>query len=331
MNQKLVTHENNRNSIQQKMKYKIQIIGAGVWGCALALNYIRAGNQIILKTKKDIDFLQIKKFFSNFCVTTYNDKFLKNNFQNENFIKISEECEKNIDFTIFAVDSKNLERALDEYLDSRSNSDVIIATKGMHHEKVQLFSSYFYDKSINPSIISGPTFANELAQGEKSSAIIASNDLNHAKDIAGKLSTNHLTLHPSDDVIGTQICGIYKNICAIAFGYLEGKNSSNNFKAKILVESTQELSFILTRFGGMQETAISYAGLGDIVLSCYSSNSRNFRYGKLIAEKGAKQASIEFTECKEGVDSTYSLAKLCRAFYKHLNILPWVYELISDE
>lgn len=282
----------------------IIIVGKGPWGIAL-YNILRLSNNVFLKLKKSDNNAN-----DNCSLLNYSD------------------FKEKLDYIIFAVNSNSIDSAVSEYLDEANfkGTEIIIASKGLDNIK----HTYLYDslskKGIEASFISGPNFAKELLLS-KTSAMIASNSYERAKKIVKDLSSEKLQLHPTDDLKGVQICGAYKNICAIYFGYLNAKNESDNFKAKIFTQCLYELALIIQKLGGNSDTAYSYSGLGDMVLSCYSPKSRNFQLGYNLAD--SRSELVDYKLC-EGILATKTLAIICKEFYCDLEILQKVVNLISN-
>lgn len=283
----------------------ILIIGGGSWGRSL-YNLFSKNHNLHLKIRDNKEKIAGYK-----CVNLYSE------IENIQF-----------DYVIFAVPSSNVPEAFSE-LDMHNNiknSEIILASKGAYHENNILFSKFFQSHQIEVSFLSGPNFANEI-EGNKSGSIIASQNIEKAKKIVKDLANENIEFHPSDDRIGVQICGIYKNICAILFGYLNAKKESENLKAKILTECIAELSYIIKRLGGNPQSAYSYSGIGDIVLSCYSNKSRNYKFGVLLHENSSLPQSFDF-ELYEGVYSVKTLSIICEEFMDELEILQKVVSLI---
>jgi glycerol-3-phosphate dehydrogenase (NAD(P)+) len=286
---------------------KIQIIGAGSWGCALAKIFSESGYFVNLKTR-----------------TTSKTKETSQNLENYK-ITISNDYTYSGDYNIFVVDSENLISCIEEFNDF--TNPVIIATKGMNHHKYCLYSTYFKDFLDNIYFLSGPNFANQVSGAENSACILASRNFDGAKEISANLANKKLSIHPSSDFIGVQISGIYKNICAIYFGYLSQTSATDNYKAKILTDCLNEMAYIIEKLEGDKSSALLYSGVGDLVLSCYSPVSRNYKLGYAIASK-----ELDFLDkfLAEGINSAKSLKILCKDFYKELGILNKVINLIEE-
>ena len=121
----------------------------------------------------------------------------------------------------------------------------------------------------------------------------------------------YLTIDQTYDIIGCQLCGILKNIVAIFSGILDGLGVNSSTNAKFLTDASKDIQIIINHFGGNPETFTSYAGIGDLILTCTSIKSRNYTFGKLIGEGKDFKTYQETTtiEGLENLDTIYSLFK----------------------
>ncbi|MEM9269504.1 MAG: NAD(P)H-dependent glycerol-3-phosphate dehydrogenase, partial [Pseudomonadota bacterium] len=129
------------------------------------------------------------------------------------------------------------------------------------------------------AVLSGPGFAFELQQQLPTIHALASTTL-PVQDLAAQLSLPSFRLYWSDDPIGTQVCGAFKNVLAIAAGIADGLALGENARAALITRGAHEMRRAVLAFGGVERTIWSPAGLGDLVLTCSSAQSRNFRFGQ---------------------------------------------------
>ena len=154
------------------------------------------------------------------------------------------------------------------------------------NDKGELFSEVISKKypKLTYGILTGPTFASEVAKNLPSAAIIASDSEIFSKDISTLFSNSCLRLYPSNDVIGASLSGAIKNIFAIGTGISDGLKLGENAKSAIITRGIAELSQIILKLGGKKETAFGLAGIGDMFLTCSSPTSRNMKYGLDLAQ-----------------------------------------------
>ena len=159
--------------------------------------------------------------------------------------------------------------------------------------------------------VSGPSFAHEVAAGLPTALVIACEQRPFADTFAELLHGDKLRVYTTDDVIGVECGGALKNIIAIAAGIAEGLALGENAKAALITRGINEAIRFTKAVGGRAETIVGLAGIGDIVLSCSSSQSRNQNFGKMIVEYGdARKAREQNTKVVEGVDATKAILKI---------------------
>ncbi|MCH2164950.1 MAG: NAD(P)H-dependent glycerol-3-phosphate dehydrogenase [Marinovum sp.] len=158
----------------------------------------------------------------------------------------------------------------------------------------------------NWAVLSGPGFADELAQGLPTVHSLATHS-GQAATFAEQLSTKSLRLYWSDDPDGTQVCGAFKNVLAIAAGIADGLGLGENARAALLVRGAAELRHVITHWGGREDTIWSPAGLGDLSLTCNSPKSRNFRFGQMLAAQSDVGDALARLGTVEGLHSISGL------------------------
>lgn len=178
------------------------------------------------------------------------------------------------------------------------------ATKGLEQETGELLSSVAQkilgDRPIG--VISGPTFAGEVARGLPTAVTVASTTTEHADRLAGYLHSDRFRAYSSDDIVGLQIGGAAKNVMAIAAGIADGLNFGANTRAALITRGLAEIMRLGLAMGGKLETFMGLAGLGDLALTCTDNQSRNRRMGLALAEgKSIEEARQVIGQEVEGV------------------------------
>lgn len=277
---------------------KIQIIGAGTFGTALSQRFSKKFDvSLVCRNQKIIDEINLEHISSKF-----------NNFKLNTSIKAIEKIESDADYTFICTRSIDVPSLVESNIqDFLELKNLIIACKGMEHEGIQLFSEYFNQLSIVSYFLSGPNFANEIIQGLPFASDLGGRNKDDLAKIAKDLSCDGCFLNPTTDYLTLQISGCYKNALAIYSGYIIGRGLGENYRAQICTEAIKELHEISKLFGGDGSSLYSYSGIGDIMLSCFSTGSRNFMLGVNIG-LGKK---IEYNNSIEGILSAKSLLKLC--------------------
>lgn len=187
---------------------------------------------------------------------------------------------------------------------------VISATKGIESGS-DLRMSQVIEACANgrlggpPAVLSGPTFAREVAQGEPAAVVISSADEAFARELQAACSGGNLRCYTNGDIVGVELCGALKNIIAIAAGAVEGLGLGSNSMAALITRGLAEIGRLVVAMGGQPGTLAGLAGLGDLVLTCTGQLSRNRRVGVELAKGRALAEILSSTRMvAEGVDTT---------------------------
>lgn len=194
---------------------------------------------------------------------------------------------------------------------------LISATKGIEPETLARMSQVAAEegreagREIRYAVLSGPTFAAELARGAPSAAVIAAEDLQLATEVRECLSTPLLRLYSSADVAGVELGGATKNVIAIAAGTLSGLGLGQNTLAALITRGLHEITRLGVAYGGQPRTFAGLAGLGDLVLTCTGGLSRNRKIGlDLAAGRSPAEIKEETHMVAEGVRNSVAIASL---------------------
>jgi glycerol-3-phosphate dehydrogenase (NAD(P)+) len=224
------------------------------------------------------------------------------------------------DPVLVAIPSHVYRGVFAEFLRARGRggaATVVSATKGIEIETLARMSRVTAeecDRAGVPArfaVLSGPTFAAELARGVPSAAVVASDDEALAAELRHSFATPGFRLYSSSDVVGVEVAGTAKNVIAIAAGALAGLGLGHNTMAALITRGLHEMTRLAVASGGDPETLRGLAGLGDLVLTCTGGLSRNRRTGIELA-KGRSLAEIqrETTEIAEGVKNALAVRRL---------------------
>jgi glycerol-3-phosphate dehydrogenase (NAD(P)+) len=307
---------------------KICILGAGAYGLALALAFYRNNNQVTVWTKIEKEKEEINTFHQN-------KKALPNVLIPEDILVTNDlKCVNEADLVVLAIPitffrSTCLE--LKDYI----NKDLhfCIATKGIESETGMLcheiLSTIIHTENI--AILSGPTFAIDLANNQQSGLTLATNSNITYEIIEKALQNDKLKLEKSNDLIGVEICGSIKNIMAIIAGMLNGMNTSESTKALFLTEAIQEIKKLITEFGGNCETINTLAGIGDLILTCNSNSSRNFSFGILLTTNDKDKIDDYIkNNTIEGYTTLISIYKKIKTNYISSPLVELLYKIIFE-
>lgn len=301
-----VTKEGNDKSM------KVGIFGTGAYGLALTSILIDNGIEVTMWTK----FEEEKSLLNQ---TRKNEKLLPN-FTLDSSVTITtrvEECAKDKDLLIIAIPLafiNGLCQELKEYVSDEVN--ICIASKGIE-QNTFLFAHEIISKYIdttNIAILSGPSFAKDIILKNPIGLTLATNSVETREIIKRVLVTDYIKIDYINDMIGTEICGAVKNVIAIASGMLDGLEVSDSTKAMFLTKSLSDIQKIINNLGGNIATSFSYAGIGDLILTCNSEGSRNYTFGKMLG-KGIHKEELDRYLQNTTVEGYYTL----HAVYELLN------------
>lgn len=285
---------------------KIAIIGSGAFGIALSCVFIENTNNISMWTVPN-EYEELIKYRTN-------DKVLKG-IKIDIRIKIStnlEEVISNADIIVIAIPVKYISNIIKNIANYITDSQhICIASKGIIENDCEfaysVIQKYIHTDKIG--IISGGTFAIDMANKYSMGLTIASKNDDTTKIIKEAITTSFITCEGSDDIIGVEICGAIKNILAIAMGILDGLNVVESTKYAFMTKCINDISKIIYDLGGKKDTMFTYAGIGDILLTCTSIKSRNFTLGKMIGEKVNKKEIYNYIE-NTTIEGLYTLKSM---------------------
>jgi glycerol-3-phosphate dehydrogenase (NAD(P)+) len=208
------------------------------------------------------------------------------------------------------------------------------ATKGLEPGSGKLLHQVAEDE-LGPrsmAVLSGPTFAGEVARGLPTAITVAATAWAHAERLAGYLHARYFRAYTSDDLVGVQIGGAAKNVLAIAAGAADGLGFGANTRAALITRGLAELMRLGMALGGRQETFMGLAGLGDLALTCTDDQSRNRRMGLALARGlSVAEARAEIGQEVEGVRTAAEVHALARRLRVDMPISEQTYRVLAGE
>lgn len=207
------------------------------------------------------------------------------------------------------------------------------ATKGFDPASGNLLSQVAEQQFPGASlaVLSGPTFAREVARGLPTAITVASTSEEHATRIAACLRSEHFRAYTSQDLVGVQIGGACKNVMAIAAGISDGLGFGANARAALITRGLSEISRLGLKLGGQTETFMGLAGLGDLVLTCTDDQSRNRRMGLALADgKSIEQARAEIGQEVEGINTAREVWRKANALEVEMPITDQTYRVLFE-
>ena len=308
---------------------KIGIFGCGAYGMALSSILIENKCQITMWTKFEEEKDQLEK-------TRCNEKLLPN-FTLSDTIKITtdiKECIENKDLLIVAIPAAHVDTLAIEMKPYIKNNHILIATKGIEQD-TGLFINQILEKYLdtkNIAVISGPTFAVDLITKMPAGLAVASKKKETIKRAKKALQNKYIKLRETNDIIGVEICGSIKNVIALSSGMLAGLGANDSTTAMLLTEAIHDMKEIIDAFKGDKKTVLSFAGFGDLILTCTSTKSRNYSFGKLIGEGSSKEEKENYLKntTVEGYYTLESIYKLLKNKKVSIPIIDLIYDIAVE-
>jgi len=285
---------------------KAAVIGGGAWGTALALTMIAAGHDADLWARERASVEAINQ-------RGENSRYLPGIVLDER-LRATDDPDTAVDgaaLVLVATPAQTL-RDVFSILSGRIAPDtpVVICAKGIEVSSGLLpsaIAAQFFPRQTIGSL-SGPSFARDVAQGLPTAVTVAADDAATASELAAFLSAPHFRCYSSDDLAGVELGGALKNVMGIAAGAVSGAGLGASALAAMVTRGFVELRRVGAALGGRPETLMGLSGLGDLILTCGSEQSRNFRYGQTLA----RGESTEGLPLAEGVPTAAVAAKIAR-------------------
>jgi glycerol-3-phosphate dehydrogenase (NAD(P)+) len=296
--------------IEKTSEHKsISVIGSGSWGTALALQLSEKNNPVKMWGRNPANIKNINS-------TRENKRYLPG-ITIPNNIHLSsdlEEATEGSEIVLLATPSNNFREILIELKNLKRKFNICWATKGFEVNTGLLphnICEEIFGKKQNMAVISGPSFASEVARKKPTAVTIASNDLTFGQYIASSLSDINFRAYTTQDITGVEIGGAVKNILAIGAGISDGLNYGDNARIALINRGLVEMQRLGVSLGADKNTFLGLSGMGDLVLTCTSNLSRNRRFGLAIAKgQSISKAKNEINQVIEGIDATAAVSKL---------------------
>ncbi len=304
---------------------KVGLFGCGAYGMALSSILTDNGCEVTMWTKFDWEREQLQN-------TRQNEKLIPN-FKLSDTIKLTtsvEKCIRDKDLLIIAIPAAFVDDLAVEMKPYIKNNHILIATKGIEQDTGlfinQIIESHLSTKNVG--VISGPSFAIDLVSKMPAGLTLASKKKKTRELAKQALQNRYIKLRESTDVIGVEICGSIKNVIALSAGMLEGMKANESTKAMLITEAMRDMEEILFAFGAKKRTVDTYAGIGDLLLTCTSTKSRNYSFGKILGEKSSPEVVKDYLS-KTTVEGFYTLESIYKLL-KHKRVSIPIIDLIYD-
>ncbi len=281
----------------------IAVIGAGKWGSALHFAISQNNTcKITSRTKK----------------------------QERSFVPLDVALRS--EYLIFTLPAQIVGDWLSKHF-SFSGQKILVAAKGIEQKSGKFLNEIFASHlpSENLAFLSGPSFASEVMLSLPTAVVINSTNPNLAKEFSA-FFPNFMKTYTSEDIIGAEVCGAYKNVLAIASGICAGLKLGNNARASLMSRGLVEMARFGRYFGGVDETFLGLSGAGDLFLTASSELSRNYRVGIFLAQqKNLDEILDELGEVAEGVFTAGAIVDLSKKHDIYTPIVDEVQKILKGK
>ncbi len=308
----------------------ILVLGAGSWGTALAMVLARNGQPVWLWGKNP-------KHIQDMIATGQNMRFLPQVSFPETLQPVTTltKSVSQVKEILVVVPSHAFREILNKIVpDLVEQARVCWATKGLEQQSGLLLhqvAEHVLGKQRPLAVISGPSFAKEVARGLPTAVTIASQNAQYAQDLVKLFYSSHFRPYTSTDLIGVQLGGAVKNIIAIAAGIADGLGLGANTRAALITRGLSEMVRFGMALGGRRETFMGLAGLGDLVLTCTDNQSRNRCFGYALAQGSTtEQAQQQIGQVVEGILATYEVNRLAQQLKIDMPIVEQVNKVLQN-
>ena len=283
---------------------RIVVMGAGSWGTTVAKVIADAGSEVVLWSRRDEVAVEINE-------TQRNSDYLPGIDLPSKLTATSDLAFalKDAEQIYLAIPSQSLRSSLESWKEFIPKSATLISLiKGLEQGTGLRMSEVMAAATGMPmthmAVVSGPNLALEIAKQEPAASVCACADVDRANEVARTCSNDYFTVFTNQDVIGTELGGVLKNLIAVAIGIVNGLGYGQNTKASIMTRGLTEITKFAVAHGARRRTMFGLAGLGDLIATSESSLSRNFRAGEMLGRGFTKREVLKrMGQTAEGLSS----------------------------
>lgn len=286
----------------------VAVIGGGAWGTALAQAAAMAGRSVTLVARDAAQVAEINASHTN-------ARYLGAQVLHQNILASTEASPA--DIVILAVPAQASRSALAALAPNLlAGRPVVLSAKGLETGTLDRQSEILFDMAPDaiPFVLSGPSFAADVAAGRPTAVTLAGDDATQTSALASALAGPSFRPYAADDRIGVEVAGALKNVYALACGAVEGADLGASARSALIARAYAEMARMVTAMGGSATTLTGLAGLGDLTLTCTSVQSRNYQFGMALGRGQTVQEIIAGgAKLAEGVATTPVADALARS------------------
>ena len=305
---------------------KIAVLGSGSWGSALAIHFGRSGFDVVqwCREREVAESINDKR---------ENPVFLKG-FTYPETVRATSSMEEvfsqPIEIVLSVIPAQFTREFWKEISEFIRNQKIVCASRGIEVETLKTLSQVYeevFGRRDNYYILSGPTFAKEVAAGLPAAAVVAGFDEEEVLNLVRVLNARNFRLYASTDVKGVELGGALKNVIAIATGISDGMGLGNNARAALITRGLHEIKRLGKALGAKEKTFYGLSGLGDLVLTCTGELSRNRQFGLSI---GRREGKVDEKYVVEGIHTVKAVVRLAEMYGVEMPISKAVYRVVHE-
>jgi glycerol-3-phosphate dehydrogenase (NAD(P)+) len=317
----------------ERKREKIAVLGAGSWGTALAMVLAGNGHEVRLWGHNSVQIDEINQQHTN-------KKYLPEITLPATIIGYSslQEALNGVKTAIMAVPTKAIREVIRKMNDVHSDSLLIVhVSKGIEPDSLLRISEMIEEEMLSQLldsvvVLSGPSHAEEVSLRHPTTVTVSSKDMRSAEKIQDLFINNNFRVYTNPDLIGVEIGGALKNIIALAAGISDGLGYGDNAKAALITRGLAEIARLGVKMGASPLTFSGLTGIGDLIVTCTSVHSRNWRAGNLLGKGQNLEEVLEnMGMVVEGVRTTKAAYQLAEKYDVNMPITNALYNILFNE
>ncbi|MDR2748803.1 MAG: NAD(P)-dependent glycerol-3-phosphate dehydrogenase [Bifidobacteriaceae bacterium] len=317
--------ENNTNT-----KKSVSLIGGGAWGSVFANILTENHDKVIVweKEKSVVDEMNKIHTHPRHPGKKFSEKIVA--------VSALEEAAKNADIIFFCISSQHLRSVLKDIKPFIDHDQIFASlSKGIEVKTNKTMTQIIREELIaepeKTAAISGPNLSGELLDKKPAGTVVASKSKDTIKQISQAVSTSYFRPFASSDVLGVELCGALKNVIALAIGMAEGSKYGFNTQSTVITRGLEEIMRLGVSMGAQAKTFYGLAGIGDLIATCMSPNSRNHSFGYAIGQGKTFEEAKKLTNgVAEGCMSTVGALELAKEYLAPMPITQGVYKILFE-
>jgi glycerol-3-phosphate dehydrogenase (NAD(P)+) len=296
------------------------VVGAGSWGTAFTRVLLERGHDVVLACHTAEQARAIAE-------TGRNPRYMERvDLRGVETVTV-DEVTADVDAMVVAVPSRSFAEVVAAL---PGDAPVLSLTKGLDPATGERLSTTVYGRAV--AVLSGPHLASEIAVGLPTAGVIASEDGFLAGQLQHAINSNVFRAYVNPDVVGVELCAAAKNVIALAAGGVDGLDLGDNSKAALITRGLAEMARLGEACGARPETFAGLAGMGDLIVTCWSRHGRNRHAGELIAQgRTPEQAADEIGQTVEGLTTAPVLLELAHRLGVELPITEGVCAVLAGQ